>query len=179
MGASIARKAGKGRRDFVLCADVVFVTYTRSRVYDKEEFHRSLTQSLTDSLARVKATSKVAVEIFGSRELHSDGTPHYHVVLRFSARIYWPRARQSLSVWIVVDGEKVVDTNSINIRKKRRSESVAEFLYSVQTYVAKGGDVFGGWIGGRAVLARDPVDGLARTEEYGALTLRGRQHSAK
>ncbi|KAM4060303.1 geminivirus rep catalytic domain-containing protein [Hirsutella rhossiliensis] len=153
MQSTVGRKAPGGRTDFVMYADVVFVTYTRSRVHDKEEFHRCLRHSVADSLSRVKATSKVTVDVFGSRELHEDGTPHYHVVLRFSKRVYWPRARLSLSVWILVGDKRVVDTHSINIKKKRHGESVAEFLYSVQTYVAKGGDVFGNWIGGRTVLA--------------------------
>lgn len=138
-------KSDRGRRgEFKLYnAGLVFVTYTRSRIDDKEEFHQRLSDSLERSLARVRATNNVSVEMFGSKELHAGGTPRYHVVLRFSRKIYWPQARRELSVWTFVNGHREIDTESIYIKKKKTEESDANFLRRVQTYIAKKGDVFG------------------------------------
>lgn len=133
---------------FVFQSEVAFVTYSRSRVEDKEEFHRCLRDSLEPHLPWVSASEKASLELFGSKELHEDGTPHYHVVVRFSKRVHWRQARKNFSMWIDVDGERVVDTHSIYIRtREKRRESEAKWLDSVQSYVAKGGDVFGHWIG--------------------------------
>lgn len=137
-------KSDKGcRGEFKLYAKLVFVTYTRSRTVDKEEFYRLVSDSLERSLARSRATHNVSVEMFGSREFHEDGVPHYHVLLRFSRTIYWPKARKELSVWIIVDGHREIDTESIYIRKKKAEEPEDKFLRCVQTYIAKKGDVFG------------------------------------
>ena len=137
-------KSDRGSRgEFILYSKLVFVTYTRSRINDKEEFHECLFDSLERSLARDWATYNVSVEMFGSKELHKSGIPHYHVVLRFSRKVYWPKARRELSVWILVNGHREIDTESIYIRKKKSEESDAKFLRCVQTYIAKKGDVFG------------------------------------
>src|SRR5690349_895902 len=129
-----------------LFADLVFVTYTRSRINDKEEFLRCLRQSLSDSLPGVSATEIPSVEIFGCRRLHEDGAPHYHVLLKFSNMIHWRTVRKILSVWIDVEGNREVDTTAITVRKKPHWESRPEFLQCAQAYIAKDGDVFGHWI---------------------------------
>ena len=140
-------KSDRKRNDeFVFYDNVVFVTYTRSRIDDKGEFHHRLVESLERSLARDWATHNVSVEIFGSKELHEDGTPHYHVALRFSRKVYWRKARTKLSVWVIVNGRREIDTLCINIKRKKTGESDAKFLGCVQTYIAKEGDVFGKWI---------------------------------
>lgn len=137
-------KSDQGSRgEFILYGKLVFVTYTRSRINDKEEFHQHLAESLERSLARHWATYNVSVEIFGSKEMHECGIPHYHVVLRFSRKVYWPKARRELAVWILVNGRRQVDTDSIYIRKKKAEESEGKFLRCVQKYIAKKGDVFG------------------------------------
>jgi hypothetical protein len=129
-----------------LYADVVFVTYSRSRIYDKREFHVCLKRTLSSVLFRSKATRGVCVRVFGSKELHEDGVPHYHVLLRFSKKVYWEGAREKLLVMVKRDGEYVPDTGSVYIRKKPQAETLEQFLYSVQTYIAKGGNVFGKWV---------------------------------
>ncbi|MGH7965713.1 MAG: hypothetical protein ACRERD_28515, partial [Candidatus Binatia bacterium] len=115
-----------------------------------------LTESLERHLPSVGGPKggKGTVEIFGSKELHEDGTPHYHVLLRFEPRVHWRKARQRLSVLIDVDGNPEVDTNSIFIRKKKEREPAETFLQSVQSYIAKDGNVFGEWIGPRETVAR-------------------------
>ncbi|KJZ68775.1 hypothetical protein HIM_11832 [Hirsutella minnesotensis 3608] len=150
---------------FKLNAKMAFVTYSRSQMDDKEEFFKCLKESLADSLPRVSATKKVAVEIFGSKEVHQDGTPHYHVVLRFSKKIHFRKAREKLFVWIIKDGQRVVDTESIYIRKKPAWESPSKFLQDVQAYVAKDGDVFGEWIGTQAPTTAEQDSIVRRINE--------------
>ena len=129
--------------EFRLYADVVFVTYSRSRVNDKNEFHETLFDSLERSLAQDRATSNVSVKLFGSKELHDSGIPHYHVAIQFSQKIYWPNARQMLSVWIIVNGRREIDTRSIFIKTQKPEDTAMKFLRNVQDYIAKDGDVFG------------------------------------
>src|SRR5687767_2722939 len=133
--------------EFVFQAQLAFVTYSRSRFDDKEEFSKALRESLEPHLPYVGAGKRSTLEIFGSKELHEDGTPHYHAVMRFGKKPHWRKARKNFAVWIDVDGERVVDTHSIYIRTKKPREPEARFLQDVQSYVAKGGDVFGQWIG--------------------------------
>lgn len=129
--------------EFVLYAKVIFVTYTRSRIHGKEDFHESLIESVERSLASDWATHNVSARVFGSREWHENGVPHYHVAIEFSQKIYWPMARKMLSVWIIVDGRRAVDTQSIFIKKPKMGETNEKFLRDVQDYIAKEGDVFG------------------------------------
>ena len=144
------------RGEFVFHGSMAFVTYSRSRVEDPEDFHRYLRESMEPHLPRVGGLEgdKGTVEVFGSKELHEDGVPHYHVMLRFEPRVHWRKARQNFSVWIDVDGNREVDTCSIFIRKKPEREPAETFLKSVQSYIAKEGNVFGTWIGPRETAAR-------------------------
>ncbi|OAQ58289.1 endonuclease/exonuclease/phosphatase [Purpureocillium lilacinum] len=129
--------------EFVLYAKFIFVTYTRSRIHGKDEFHLSLLDSVERSLASDWATHNVSAKVFGSREWHENGVPHYHVAIEFSQKIYWLMARKMLSVWIIVDGRREVDTQSIFIKKPKAGETNEKFLRNVQDYIAKEGDVFG------------------------------------
>ncbi|KJZ68399.1 hypothetical protein HIM_12210 [Hirsutella minnesotensis 3608] len=150
------------RKEFVLQSRLVFVTYSRSRVSDKEEFHKYLKDSLEPNLPYVGAEERATVEIFGSKELHEDDAPHYHVVLRFSKKVHWRQARQKLAVWIEVDGERVIDTHSIYIRRKKPGEPHEKWLQDVQGYVAKDGDVFGSWIGAAPRVATEKTLNLRK-----------------
>ncbi|KAM4060297.1 hypothetical protein HRG_002116 [Hirsutella rhossiliensis] len=143
--SAISKEAPGGCTDFALHANTMFVTYTGSRIHDKEEFHQLLRESLTPGLPRISGTNgKVGtVKIFGSRQLHDDGTRQYHVLLMFHPRVHWNSARDKLSVWMDVDGNREVDTTDVEIRKKPFGETAAQFLQSVQDYIARGGDVFG------------------------------------
>lgn len=132
------------RKPFVLLADLVFVTYARSGLQDKEVFLRGLQKSLRFQLSRTERTKDVKVSIFGSRELHEDGCPHYHVMVGFSKKVYWYSARDKFAVRTRgEDGSVVVDTTSINIRVKKKEDTDAHFVNCVQRYIAKHGDVFG------------------------------------
>lgn len=127
----------------------LFVTYSRSRVDAVEEFHQRLLASLEDALPKVgKNGAKPVVSVYGSRELHEDGVPHYHVLLAFDRKVHWRNARKSLQVWADIDGKRQVDTESIYIRKRPRSESQRHFLDCVQAYIAKEGNTFGEWTHG-------------------------------
>lgn len=137
------------KKDFKLQVELAFITYTKSRFHDKMEFFEAFKRTIEPHLPRVSAERTATVEIFGSKELHQDGTPHYHVVVRFSPRVHWENARDKLAMWIDVNGERVADTRSIRICTKKTREPSEKFLNDVQAYVAKDGDVFGEWIGGK------------------------------
>lgn len=134
-------------KEFEFQGKELFVTYSRSRVGAKEEFHRLLLASLEDVMPKLGVKGqRCTVEVYGCREEHEDGTPHYDVLLSFDHRVHWRKARRSLQVWIDVDGHREVDTESIFIRKRPRRQTRGYFLDCVQAYIAKEGDVFGQWI---------------------------------
>ena len=83
------------------------------------------------------------VEVFGAKELHEDGRPHYHVILRFTPAVAWRHAREKLYVYIDVDGNRRVDTTAINVKKRSLKEPLAKFVRDVTIYIAKDGVVFG------------------------------------
>ncbi|KID80826.1 ac1, partial [Metarhizium majus ARSEF 297] len=123
---------------------VFFVTWSQSQVTDKHKFHEWLLASLKPRLPATGVGGvQATVELFGCKELHEDGMPHFHVLLRFEPGVHWRDGRKNLEVMVEVDGKMVVDTRSIFIRKKRRRETLAKFMDDVQAYIAKDGDVFG------------------------------------
>ncbi|KJZ68833.1 hypothetical protein HIM_11773 [Hirsutella minnesotensis 3608] len=147
------QKKGK----FVLHSSFVLVTYVRSNVSDPEEFHRLLLASLTPHLPKAGGPDggPGIVEIFGSLERHEDGTPHYHVVMKFEPRVHWRNAREKFFVYRDVDGQREVDTESVHIRKKPNKERAEKFLADVQAYVQKDGVVFGKWISAQTSAAAE------------------------
>jgi hypothetical protein len=72
--------------------------------------------------------------IFGSKELHRDGNPHYHAVMRFPYRVHWTDARQRLMLH-APDG--LVDTRAIRITQPDPGETVTDFLDRTQAYCSK------------------------------------------
>lgn len=102
----------------------VYVTWSKSKINDKDEFHQKL-------LAILPA----GVRLFGGRELHQDGTPHYHAVLSFVDKVHWTDAVKKLSI----EG----DTNAIRLEKPRPRQRPHDFLENTMAYCAKDGDTFG------------------------------------
>ena len=102
----------------------IYVTWSKSKIDSKEEFHEKL-------LAMLPA----GVRMFGGRELHEDGTPHYHVVFSFPDRVHWRDAAKKF--WI--EG----DTNAIRFEKPKPRQRVSDFLEKTMAYCAKDGDTFG------------------------------------
>jgi len=102
----------------------IYVTWSKSRIEDKDEFHQKL-------LALLPA----GVRMFGGRELHEDGTPHYHVVFSFADRVHWPDAAKKFSI----EG----DTNAIRFEKLKPHQRVSDFLENTMAYCSKDGDTFG------------------------------------
>jgi len=71
--------------------------------------------------AKTKSAFHVSgVSLFGGRELHEDGTPHYHAVMSFDHKEHWPDARKKLTI----DG----DTSAIRIEKPQPRQKVSDFL---------------------------------------------------
>jgi hypothetical protein len=121
-------------RTFVLRSQVCFVTWNRSHIQDHEEFY---------SLVKLQLPPKT--QLYGSKELHKDGVPHYHVVIRFPYRVHWTDARRQLML-ILDDGS--VDTQSIRIELPQAGESEHEFIQRTQAYCSKDNNMltFGDWI---------------------------------
>jgi hypothetical protein len=101
----------------------IFVTWSKSKIDSKEEFHRKL-------LAMLPAD----VKMFGGRELHQDGTPHYHVVVSFPVRKHSEDAAAMFSI----EG----DTNAIRFEKPKPRQH-KDFKKKKMAYCEKDGDVFG------------------------------------
>jgi hypothetical protein len=102
----------------------IYVTWSKSRIDSKEEFHEKLLTILP-----------AGVRLFGGRELHKDGTPHYHVVFSFLHKVNWPDAAKKFSI----EG----DTNAIRFEKPKARQRLSGFLENTMTYCAKDGDTFG------------------------------------
>lgn len=102
----------------------LFVTWSKSTIDSKQEFQEKLLPLLPPR-----------TQYFGGRELHEDGTPHYHVVFRFETETHWSDAYKHLSI----EG----DTNAIRIEKPRPRQPARVFLENTMAYCPKEGDVFG------------------------------------
>ena len=88
------------------------------------------------------------VRYFGGRELHKDGTPHYHVVFQFEDKVNWPDAAQKF----LIEG----DTNAIRFQKPRPRQSPRGFLENTMAYCGKDEDTFG---------QRLPLEGAASEQK--------------
>jgi hypothetical protein len=108
---------------YELRSKYVFVTWSRSRIVDKDEFHRKL-------MAVLPAHAKV----FGCQELHKDGTPHYHAVIRLNKRPHWTDSRKKFMLKLD-DGE--VDTEAIRILLKPINKSAGSWLEVQQNHCCK------------------------------------------
>ena len=65
----------------------IYVTWSKSKVESKDEFHEKLVTMMPSG-----------VRMFGGRELHQDGTPHYHVVFSFAEKVHWADAAKRFSI---------------------------------------------------------------------------------
>lgn len=150
---------------FKLRGKVVFVTYARSQVQDAHRFYEYLKSSLKAHLPVLNGRTgeRGALNIYGSKELHEDGIPHYHVLIRFNPGVNWADGREKLRVWIddpENPGNTVVDTESINIQVSKGPLEARAFMEDVQAYIGKGAvdqnDVFGEYMDFRhAAVSRD------------------------
>lgn len=109
-------------------------------------------QFLYVTFAKCKETDVVSLEkrlreavpeisqVFGSMELHADGTPHYHFVCGFVRRVRWTNTRAHFL--------KMEETRSMHFDKPGNGQSVVDFLDGTQAYCAKDGNenTFGKWV---------------------------------
>lgn len=86
-----------------------------------------------------KAVPEIS-QVFGSMELHADGTPHYHFVCGFVRRVHWTNTRAHFL--------KMEETRSMHFDKPGNGQSVVDFLDDTQAYCAKDGNpnTFGNWV---------------------------------
>jgi hypothetical protein len=142
MAKSTSSRPPVVKRSFVLRTTVCFVTWSKSRIYDHEFFYQAMVKRMPKD-----------TEMFGSRELHASGRPHYHAVIRFPHRVHWTDARKNF----MIDAEDgLVDTTAIRIEVPNYSENVEDFLERTQAYCAKDENewLFGERFGAKAELER-------------------------
>lgn len=128
---------GKG---FFLRAKVCFVTWCRSEFDDHTEFYEVLRERMP-----------VGTRLFGCKELHRDGKPHYHVSMRFPEEVRW---QDALGMFRLCRRDGGRDTKSIRISVLSRGEGEEQFLERTQAYCVKHGNesVFGARFGERDEL---------------------------
>ncbi|KAK3166742.1 hypothetical protein OEA41_009867 [Lepraria neglecta] len=102
----------------------IYLTWSKSTIESKDEFHQKLKDLLPSK-----------VRLFGGRELHQDGTPHYHVVCSFENKVNYPDAAKKFSI----EG----DTRAIRFEKPKTRRRVCDFLETAMANCAKDGDTFG------------------------------------
>jgi Geminivirus Rep catalytic domain len=102
----------------------IYVTWSKSKIEEKEVFHQKLLAILLPG-----------VRLYGGREKHQDGTPHYHVVMSFLHKVNWPDAASEFHI----EG----DTNALRFEKPKPRQKLAGFLENTQSYCEKDGDTFG------------------------------------
>ncbi|KAH8696801.1 hypothetical protein GQ44DRAFT_789475, partial [Phaeosphaeriaceae sp. PMI808] len=117
-------------KSFDLHSRYAYVTWSNSTIDDEQEFYRRLLELVPPD-----------TDVFGGKEYHENGHPHYHVVMRFPKRLHWPNARVNLM--IVIKDEAVeefgrrIDTEAINIKPPEKNESIRLYLERTQAYAAK------------------------------------------
>ncbi|RMZ72347.1 Geminivirus AL1 replication-associated catalytic domain [Pyrenophora seminiperda CCB06] len=73
-------------------------------------------------------------EMYGCKELHQDGTPHYHAVLRFPKAAKWANAAEH---FVMRDEVGEVDTKAIHFRVPTYYQRESDFLRKTQGYCDK------------------------------------------
>jgi hypothetical protein len=107
-----------GDSKFELHATYCFVTWSHCALNDHEEFYRRLQELMPEGS-----------QIFGGKEFHEDGNPHYHAVIKFPRRVHWTNARLKFKL----EG----DTDAIRIEPPRRYQNIEQFLEDTQAYCEK------------------------------------------
>jgi hypothetical protein len=120
--SSVDARAGESGK-FRVTHSALLVTWSQSRIEDEKEFHRQLVELMP-----------TGTEIYGCRERHEDGHPHYHVVLRFEKRQNWRNARPHFYMRLP-NGE--VDTTAIRISLPETFQRQSAFLENTQNYCEK------------------------------------------
>jgi len=145
------------QRKFKLNGLYCFVTWSQSKIDDHMEFYEKLKELLPEG-----------AKVYGGKELHADGRPHYHAVIRFRRKVHWTDARKRLTI----SG----DTEAIKIRVPEQRQSIREFLENTQSYCQKDDNpnVFGKIIEAassviverkRVFLEIDETEGYEETKE--------------
>lgn len=111
----------------------IYVTWPKSTIHSKKEFHEKLLALLPSG-----------IRLFGCRELHENGTPHYHVVF-FPAKVHWPDARGHFSI----EG----DTNAIQFKKPKLRQRTRDFLENTMAYCAKDENIIGECLSSEGAVA--------------------------
>jgi hypothetical protein len=114
---------GGKKRGFTIKHKVVFVTWSQSSIEDAEVFYKALLDLMP-----------VGTEIFGCKEKHEDGSPHFHAALRFVERPNW---RNALPHFHMKLADGAVDTTAIHLTLPRKYQREGDFLEGVQNYCMK------------------------------------------
>jgi hypothetical protein len=162
---------------------LMFVTYNQCCVKDYKQFYGYLRSHLEAQMPLIdgEGEERLKVEVFGAQELHADGNPHYHVLIRFQCRVHWLDTYSRLSVPFVEDGVKRLVSTSIRIGHPRRGQRQSAYLDSVQAYITKETGLGKDYVFGQRIMV--PVNaGEARKERENevarmALRLVGRRET--
>ncbi|KAH8203902.1 hypothetical protein TruAng_001966 [Truncatella angustata] len=141
------------KKPFLFQGKMVWLTYNQSCVTDHLKFYEYLRTWMEQWMPRMSSDNnrRSKVEIFGARELHADGHPHYHVVMRFETKVHWKNSYSRFAAQFEEGGELRQVATSIRIEKPDPGEHPKRFLEGVQGYILKeyGADndyVFGTYI---------------------------------
>jgi hypothetical protein len=106
-----------------------FVTWSRSKIEEHQRFASMLRDRLPEG-----------TEVYGSKELHVDGSPHYHAVVLLSDGVTLVDARETLTF--------PGDTEAVRVVTPADEQSMEDFLKKTQAYVAKDDNtcIFGEYI---------------------------------
>ncbi|KAF4494811.1 ac1 [Fusarium agapanthi] len=151
-------KPVKEGRQYRVHGRAFFITYTQSRVEDPEEFHACFRASVQAHIHPKDRDDPEGLQVYGVMELHSDGRPHYHVLMLIRNSVQWRNAREKVRVWITRDEQSVVDTDAINIKTKQRGERMEKFIEDTQAYFIKD-------LGEGSVLFGKRIEGVTSKKE--------------
>jgi hypothetical protein len=82
----------------------IYVMWSKSKIDKEDVFHQKL-------LAILPA----GVRLYNGRELHKDGTPHYHVVMSFLHKVNWADAAKKFSIDPFTLSEQWIKRHSTSI----------------------------------------------------------------
>ncbi|KAH6653156.1 hypothetical protein BKA67DRAFT_568729 [Truncatella angustata] len=120
---------------------------------DHKEFYEYLRVHLEAQMPPVSGdgSERDKVEIFGAKELHEDGNPHYHVLIRFEHRVHWVDTYSRLAVPFVEDGVKKLVSTSIRVGHPRKGQRQNFYMNSVCAYILKGTGLGTDWVFGHRI----------------------------
>lgn len=142
----------------------VLLTYSKCSIESKKKFEEMFVYSLEKREVDL-------VKYYGCRELHEDGSVHYHVLVNVGKQLNWSYIY--MRSMFTVDGN---DCQSLNFSPPRPKQNINLYVANVVGYIEKesGGDCFGVR---PLVGAQKAEDRKRKWEEIGEQSTAGRKMS--